>query len=469
MGKITRSIPVAHSDGPRLGGLLHYVQAASNHTGREYRRGVRGRGLRRAAMHRTGVYQTRFGDYIIRDIFGSHRSWRTHQRADPHARAPRYHNAPAQTDCFELALDGTSKRWDGAPAVHVAVYGMGREDRTWMAFPLNPYAVKILTERDVTPKSVRIRRDTIDVVYDREVPDQEPKQWAGVDMNGNNNTYAFADGNVTVERNDFAEQYRKLHCKLARVRRRGDRRIVEQCTAKAWKKYRNRIRDHTRQEASRYAKKGIAIGYEELTIHKLTTKKNGIVPYVRGKQKTTLNTGQRKQAIISAAEGNGLPHMGVDPRGTSANCLECGRKLKRSATWTKEERNMWCQPCKKLRERDGNAAANITFRTVCALIMAATGLAGAGERSMTRPAVLSLLKDSIHHPAASARDVHAWTDIMRLLEGRSAGAEWRPPGAHKPGRHSSAGGEPAGGPGAGVSGRNGPGPPPSAAKLCDCA
>ena len=468
MGKITRSIPVAHSNGQNLGGLLHYVQAASNHTGREYRRGVREKGLRRAALHRTGVYQTRYAEHIVRDVFGSHRSWSTHQRAEPHARAPRYRNAPAQTDQFELALDHTSKRWNGTPAVHVAIYGMGREERPWMAFPLTPYAVKWLTRPDVTPKSVRIRRDTIDMVYDRVVPDREPRQWVGIDMNGHNNTYAFADGTVAVERNDFGKRYHKMHCKLARIGRRNDRRIVEQCTAKAWKKYSNCVKDHTRKEAAKYAKNGIAVGYEELTIHRLTTKKNGMAAYVRGKQKTALNTGQRKRAIVNAAESNGLPHAGVDPRGTSANCLECGTKLKRSASWTKEERNMWCQPCKKIRERDCNAGANIEFRTLFATITAVTGLMGAGERNMTLPAVTSLLMDSIQHPAASARDIQAWTDILRLLDGRSADA-WRPPGAHKPGRHTSAGGESAGGPGAGVFGRNGPGPPSDAAKLCDCA
>ena len=131
------------------------------------------------------------------------------------------------------------------------------------------------------------------------------------------------------------------------------------------------------------------MGYEELSIHKLTTKKNGMTAYVRGKQKTTLNTGQRKRAIVNAAEGNGLPHMGVDPYGTSAKCLDCGKKLKRSVSWTKKERNMWCQQCKKLRERDGNAGANILFRVLFTLAATATGLTGAGERNMTLPAATS--------------------------------------------------------------------------------
>jgi hypothetical protein len=121
-----------------------------------------------------------------------------------------------------------------------------------------------------------------------------------------------------------------------------------------------------------------------------------------------------------------------------------------------------------IRERDGNAGANIHFRTIFGLVAAATGLTGAGERSTTRPAVLSLLKEAVRHPEISGSDHHTLSDIMRLLQGRSADAEWRPPGAHKPGRHSSAGGEPAGGPEVGGFGCGGPGPP-NAAKLCDCA
>ena len=65
----------------------------------------------------------------------------------------------------------------------------------------------------------------------------------------------------------------------------------------------------------------------------------------------------------------------------------------------------------------------------------------------------------------SRRQKNTLTDILRLIEGRSAGADWRLPGAHKPGRQSSDGGEPADGPGVDDHGRHGPGPP-NAAKLC---
>ena len=128
-----------------MGGLLHYVMAASNHTAKVYRKGVRGKGLYRAAVHRTHVYHSRFADYIVRDVFGSHKAWRTIRLVNPHARAPHYHDIAAQTDRFELAFDDTSSRWKGTPAIHVAVYGSGRPDKPWMAFPVPPYMIEQLT------------------------------------------------------------------------------------------------------------------------------------------------------------------------------------------------------------------------------------------------------------------------------------------------------------------------------------
>ena len=124
---------------------------------------------------------------------------------------------------------------------------------------------------------------------------------------------------------------------------------------------------------------------------------------------------------------------------------------------------MWCQPCRVIRERDANAGANILFRTVTALVMEYTGRDGSTR--VTFPAMLAMLRDAIHEPGMSRQQKNTLTDILRLIEGRSAGADWRLPGAHKPGRQSFAGGEPADGPGVDDHGRNGPGPP-NAAKLC---
>ena len=468
MAKITRTIPVKHGNGHILGGLLHYVQAASNHAAKAYRKGARGKKLYRAAAHRTKVYRSRFADYIVRDVYGSHRSWRTHKLSEPHARALHYHNPVAQTDQFETAFDDTAKRWNGSPAIHVAIYGRGRPDRPWMAIPVPPFVVKRLAKPGVTPKTARIDRGHIYVTYEERVPDREPVMWAGVDMNAGNNTYAFPDGTTTVERNDYSRQYNRACTRILRVRRRGDNRVMAKYQTKAWDAYKNRVRDHTRKEARRYADAGVAVGYEELTIHRLTIRGNGMAPFPRGRQKTVLNTGQRKRAHRNAAESAGLPSAGVDPHGTSARCFMCGGKLKRSASWTKRERNMWCQPCGAIRERDCNAGANVMFRAIFGLVVAATGLVGAAERSMTLPAIMSLLGEAIRCPDISGRDHSTLTNIMRLIGGRSAGAEWHLPGAHKPGRQSPAGGEPVGGPGVSGLGRSGPGPP-NAAKLCDYA
>ena len=94
-----------------------------------------------------------------------------------------------------MAFDHASKRWNGAPAIHVAIYGRGRPGRPWMAFEVPPYVVERLSKPYVKPKTIRIDRDRIYVTYER-VHDREPVDWAGVDMNAGNNTYACADGRI---------------------------------------------------------------------------------------------------------------------------------------------------------------------------------------------------------------------------------------------------------------------------------
>ena len=106
------------------------------------------------------------------------------------------------------------------------------------------------------------------------------------------------------------------------------------------------------------------------------------------------------------------------------------------------------------------------FRTARALVPDYTGR-DASTRA-TLPAVLAMLRDAVDGPGMSRRQKNALADILWMMEGRSAGTDWRLPGAHKPGRQSSDGGEPAGGPGVDDHGRNGPGPP-NAARLCVCA
>ena len=461
MGTIVRTIHVAHRNGRLLGGLLHYVNAASNHTAKGYRSGVRGKELYRMAIHRTGIYQSRFADYIIRDVYGSHRAWRTNQRMDPHARAPHYHDAAAQTDCFELAFDCTARRWDGAPAIHVAVYGRGRPDQPWMAFRVPPYMVERLTKPGIRPKTVLLTKDELYVRYERDVPDREPVSWAGVDMNAKNNTYAYANGMVSVVWNDYAKQYNAACGKILRVKRRGDARIMAKYTQKAWGKYKNQARDHMGREARALASAGCGVGYEDLGIHRLYTKNGTMSPFARGRQKTTLNTGQRRRAVVDALESEGLPHRGVDPAGTSANCLGCGKRLRRAVVQRRGVRNLWCQPCRSIRERDGNAGANILFRTVTAIVMEWMGRDDPG-RGVTLPVALGMLRDAGADGRLTGRQRSTLSDILRLLEGRSAGAEWRLPGAHKPGRRNPADGEPVGGPGVDGAGRNGPGPPNAA-------
>lgn len=467
MAKIIRAVSVKHGNAPLLGGLLHYVQAASNHTAKAYRNGTRGKPLYRAAVHHTHVYQARFADYIVVDVRGSHKAWRTKKTENPFARAPHYANPVAQTDYFEMAFDETSKRWSGAPAIHVAIYGKGRPGREWMPFEVPQYVVEQLTKPNRTPKTVRIACDRLHVVYEEAVKPREPKAWAGVDMNANNDTYALPDGTIARADNDRGRLYNAAHSRICRMRRRGDRRIMDKHVKKAWVKYANQAKDHDRKEARKLAESGIAVGYEQLTIHKLYTKDGKMAPYARGKLKTVLSTGQRRSAIVNAAEAEGLPHVGVDPRGTTSKCFWCGGKLKRSISWTRARRSMWCQTCHTVRERDCNAAVNILLRTTLCLIATAAN-ENRAPQNVTLPRVLATLRATLRSPDIPRRDHSTLANITRLLEGRSAGSDWVPPGAHKPGGQNLVGVESMGKSGVGDSGPNGPGPP-NVAKLCDYA
>ena len=410
MVKITRTVHVKHNNGHLLDGLLHYVMAASNHTAKAYRRGVRDKGLYQAAVHRTHVYHSRFADYIVLSVFGSHKAWRTHKLINPHVRAPHYHNAAAQTDHFELAFDDTCKRWNGTPAIHVAVYGTGGPNKPWMAFPVPPYMVEQLTKPGVKPKTVLLRRDKICVTYEKHVHDRKPVVWAGVDMNANNDTYACTNGTVIVMQNDYAKEYNRVYNKIAKVRRRGDARVMAKCTQKAWKTFRNRVKNSVCVVARAVASAGYGIGYEELSVHRLYTKNGHMASFVRGRLKSTLNTGQRRRALINAAESEGLPHQGVDPAGTSARCCECNGKLKRSmAQPVRNERNMWCQTCRRIRERDVNAGVNILFRTILALIVEATGQSG--RQTVKTRTITSLLKEVIANPCVTRQQKIMFSDI----------------------------------------------------------
>ena len=399
MVKITRTVHVKHNNGRLLDGLLHYVMAASNHTAKAYRRGVRDKGLYLAAVHRTHVYQSRFADYIVLSVFGSHKAWRTHKLINPHVRAPHYHNAAAQTDHFELAFDDTCNRWNGTPAIHVAVYGTGGPNKPWMAFPVPPYMVEQLTKPGVKPKTVLLRRDKICVTYEKHIPDRKPVVWAGVDMNANNDTYACANGTVIVMQNDYAKEYNRVYNKIAKVKRRGDARVMAKFTRKAWKTFGNRVKNSVCVVARAVASAGYGIGYEELSVHRLYTKNGHMASFVRGRLKSTLNTGQRRRPLINVAESEGLPHRGRIRQAQQQGAM-CNENLKRSmAQPVRNERSMWCQICHRIRERDVNVGVNILSRTILALIAEATGQTG--RQTITTRTITSLLEAAITNPCVT--------------------------------------------------------------------
>ena len=81
---------------------------------------------------------------------------------------------------------------------------------------------------------------------------------------------------------------------------------------------------------------------------------------------------------------------------------------------------------------------------ITALVMEYTGRSGSA-RGATLPAILDMLRDAVGYPGMTCRQKMTLSDILWLLEGRRAGAEWRLSGAHEPGRHNPAGEQTRGG------------------------
>ena len=120
-------------------------------------------------------------------------------------------------------------------------------------------------------------------------------------MNANNNTYACTNGMVIVKQNDYAGQYNRACKRILSVKRRGDARIMKRFQQKAWNTHGNRVRNRVCVEARAIVSAGYCIGYEELSVHRLYTKNSRTAQFVRGRLKSTLNTGQRRRALVNAA------------------------------------------------------------------------------------------------------------------------------------------------------------------------
>jgi len=84
-------------------------------------------------------------------------------------------------------------------------------------------------------------------------------------------------------------------------------------------------------------------------------------------------------------------------------------------------------PAMLLREWDVNAGANILFRTIAVLVMECTGNTGSAERHAAGRHVAAE-RGGCRSPYHGTSKITT-CNTLRLLEGRSAGAEWRPSGA----------------------------------------
>ena len=77
-------------------------------------------------------------------------------------------------------------------------------------------------------------------------------------------------------------------------------------------------------------------------------------------------------------------------------------------------RDMGCQTCRCIRERDANAVVNILICTIQALIIGATGQTGRQTAEINT--LRCLLGEAIANPCITRQHKIMFSDILRLLE-----------------------------------------------------
>ncbi len=268
-----------------------------------------------------------------------------------------------------------------------------------MTIPLNRHTLQVLSEADLTPRSITLTATTITIVYSKDVPALEPSGLMGIDRNLDNVTVADSHGSITRHNLSEATEIKTIYREVKSHLNRNDARIRQRVYAK----YGVRQRDRVNQFLHR-ASKGIvaeakrsrsAIVMERLTgIRKLYRKGNGQGGDYRARM-NGWSFAELQRQVEYKARWEGLPVIYVKPYGTSVKCSICGSRMK-----PEENRQLKCASCGFTVDRDVNAARNILAAGMRALRFGAVAPAGEAMVAVQRrPVDAGELTD--RHPPTS--------------------------------------------------------------------
>ena len=271
--------------------------------------------------------------------------------------------------------------------------------RNRMTIPLNRHTLQVLSEADLTPRSVTLTATTITIVYSKDVPVVEPSGLMGIDRNLDNVT--IADSNGSTKRHNLSEatEIKAMYHEVKSHLNRNDSRVRQRVYSKYGVRQRNRVRPllhrASKQIIIEAKHRGSAIIMERLTgIRKLYQKGNGQGRDYRARM-NGWSFAELQRQIEYKARWEGLPVIYVNPSGTSVKCSICGSRMK-----PEENRTLKCQSCGFTVDRDVNAARNILAAGMRALRFGAVAPASEAMVAVQRrPVEAGELTD--RHPRTS--------------------------------------------------------------------
>ena len=270
-----------------------------------------------------------------------------------------YLSRPMLVSCYGFRIEG------GNLIIHL-------DAGSFESIPLSSHCRVLLSNPELRVCSFTVTRESLSLCVSkivREIADEELTGAVGVDRNLRN--LSVGDSMIVTNYDmpevvDIGENTKSVNRSL----KRNDARIRQ----KLFSKYGKRKRDRTRQLLNLISKdvvknakaRKLAIVFEDISsIRRLYKRGNGQGKSFRGKMNSWPFAEIKKQIEYKAA-WEGVPVITLtkgETRGTTMDCPRCGERLQVPIQGDMEHyRQLWCQGCKRWRDRDVVAVLNISRR-----------------------------------------------------------------------------------------------------------
>lgn len=346
--KVTKCVWQFHDNGIELQPVFDYFRHCTNES---IRIGSQKKITSKFSLHKELYYKLRSDGFAAKLVYGSLEcaaaKLKQHKKANrknPNATLPYVWKNM-------LCLDNQSYKID----YDNAILRVTIKPKKYCYIKLSSYVLEQLENAKLG--SITITCNKLVISYSKEITEKEPEHYQGIDRNLDNATSCDTRGKFTryhlKKANQIKEKYRKIKSKF----KRNDVRIRKKIFTKYGRKERNRAHQLLHKVSKQIVSKEQGIVLEDISgIRRLYRKGNGQGNKYRFKM-NSWNYYELQRQIEYKAKWAGLPVQHVKAAGTSSKCAECGIKL-----IPEEHRMMWCPNCRKIIDRDVNAARNILAR-----------------------------------------------------------------------------------------------------------